>query len=100
MNARSTETSRHILQVPIGNNTANVKTSKVEATIGTLSSEQMWCMVMGVSKNIVTDLLEALLGSSPVGTFKGMSQATTLWKCFLYVRAWTVAIQRMRGDVT
>jgi hypothetical protein len=49
---------------------------------------------------IVTDLLKALLGSIPVSTFQHTRHATVLWKCFLRIRAWTVAIQRMRGDVT
>jgi hypothetical protein len=48
----------------------------------------------------VTDLLKALLGSSPVGTFQLTRRAKILWKCFLRVREWTVVIQRMCGDVT
>jgi DMSO/TMAO reductase YedYZ heme-binding membrane subunit len=49
---------------------------------------------------IVTDLLKALLGNSPVSTFQRTCHSTVLWKCFLCVRAWTVPIQCMRGDVT
>jgi hypothetical protein len=48
----------------------------------------------------MTDMLKALLGSSPLGTFQHTCRATVLWKCFLRVREWTVAIQRMRSDVT
>jgi hypothetical protein len=48
----------------------------------------------------VTDLLKALLGNTPVHTFQHTRHAAIRWKCFLCVRAWTVATQRMRGDVT
>jgi hypothetical protein len=51
-------------------------------------------------ENIMTVFLKALLGSSPVGTFNHTRHATVLWKRFLCVREWIVAIQRMRGDVT
>jgi hypothetical protein len=49
--------------------------------------------------NIVTDFPKALLGSSQVGTFQRTRRAAVLWKCFLRVREWAFAIQRMRGDV-
>jgi hypothetical protein len=32
--------------------------------------------------------------------FQHSRQETVLWKCFLRVREWTVAIQSMRDDVT
>jgi hypothetical protein len=50
--------------------------------------------------DIVTRLLQALLGSSPVGMFQHTRHATVLWKYFLRVREWIVAIQCMRSDVT
>jgi hypothetical protein len=48
----------------------------------------------------ITDLLKALLGNSPVNAFQHKRHETILRKCFLRVRAWTVAIQRMSCDVT
>jgi RNase P/RNase MRP subunit POP5 len=43
-------------------------------------------------KNIVTDLLKALLGDGSVNTFQNTRQATIRWKYFLCVRAWTIAV--------
>jgi hypothetical protein len=50
--------------------------------------------------DIVTNLMKELLGNCSEKTFKHTHHVTVRWKCFLYVRAWTVAIQRMCGDVT
>jgi hypothetical protein len=47
----------------------------------------------------VTHLLKALLGSSLVGTFQRKRSAAELWKCYLRVHEWAVAIQSMSGDV-
>jgi hypothetical protein len=47
-----------------------------------------------ITKNVVTDLLKALLGNGPVNTFEHTPHATIRWKCFLCVRARTVVMQR------
>jgi hypothetical protein len=55
---------------------------------------------MWTSHNSVMDLLKASLGNNYVHTFRHTRHATIIWKCFLCVRTWTVAIQRMGSDVT
>jgi hypothetical protein len=50
--------------------------------------------------HIVMDLLEALLGNSPVNMFQQTCHATILWKCFLRVCVWTIAIQCLCCDIT
>jgi hypothetical protein len=50
--------------------------------------------------HIMTDLLKALLGNSPVNTFQHMCHTAILWKCFPRACVWTVAIQCMCYDVT
>jgi hypothetical protein len=48
---------------------------------------------------IMTNLLKALLGNSPVNTFQHAPHKNIV-EVFLCVRAWTIATQCMRGDVT
>jgi hypothetical protein len=47
---------------------------------------------------IVTDLLKALLGNGSASTFQHAPRNNTV-EVFC-VRAWTIAIQHIRGDVT
>jgi hypothetical protein len=66
-------------------------------TLSSHTIKPITIFAVNYTPDIVTHLLKTLLGNGPVNTFQYTRHTTIRWKCFLFVRSRTVAIQHARA---